>query len=328
MMKNKFFLSLGVILFLGLSALRASAQSPSDEWQQAWPKTDFSKSLVPFDEIQSGGPEKDGIPSIDHPRFSLASETSYLSETEPVISLYYNKIARAYPLQILIWHEIVNDTLGDTPVAVTYCPLCNAAIVFDRRYKGQILEFGTTGKLRNSNLVMYDRSTGSWWQQFTGLAIIGTYAGKKLNKLPARLESFEKFKKRFPNGFVLNRPTKFSRAYGQTPYIRYDRSAKPFLYDGQLPTNIAPMARVIAIDDQAWSYNFIRLIKNYQTQDLKITWQKGRTSALDTKNIAQGQDIGNISVQRKMNDQWQDIPYDLTFAFVFYAFHPQGRLHR
>ena len=119
--------------------------------------TDFSKKLetVKFDEIFSGGLPKDGIPAIDKPKFEPISEIDHLSDTEPVVGLVVNGEAKAYPVQVLMWHEIVNDTIGGVPVR--FCPLCNAEVVFDRRLDGQVLDFGTTGKLRYSDLVMYDR---------------------------------------------------------------------------------------------------------------------------------------------------------------------------
>ncbi len=123
-----------------------------------WPKTNFEKTLVDLNEIMSGGPPKDGIPSIDSPKFvAPASAADWIDPREPVIVLVLNKDARAYPLQILTWHEIVNDTVGGVPVSVTFCPLCNASIVFDRRVGAQVLDFGTTGRLRKSDMVMYDR---------------------------------------------------------------------------------------------------------------------------------------------------------------------------
>ena len=136
-------------------------------WKYEWPKTDFSKSSVEFIEILSGGPPKDGIPSIDDPKFLPINEVDGLNAKESVISVKVKGVVKAYPLRILMWHEIVNDTIGDVPIAVTYCPLCNAAIVFDRRLEGgKTLDFGTTGKLRNSDLIMYDRQTETWWQQY------------------------------------------------------------------------------------------------------------------------------------------------------------------
>ena len=125
-----------------------------------------------------------------------------IGNTEPVISLVIRDDARAYPLSILMWHEIVNDVVGGTPVTVTYCPLCNASLIFERTVENRMLDFGTTGKLRNSDLVMYDRQTESWWQQFGGDAIVGTMSGKRLRLVPSRLESFGRFRQRFPHGQV------------------------------------------------------------------------------------------------------------------------------
>lgn len=129
-------------------------------------KTDWSRHCVHYDEIFSGGPPKDGIPALDAPRFVTASQAdAWLKPDEPVISFQVGSDARAYLIQILIWHEIVDDTVGEVPVAVTFCPLCNTAIVFERTIGGRVLDFGTTGRLRFSNLLMYDHQTESWWQQ-------------------------------------------------------------------------------------------------------------------------------------------------------------------
>ena len=171
----------------------AAAADPS-VWRHEWPWTDFSRTSVEFDEILSGGPPKHGIPAIDWPRFiDLAEVAGYrdfrIEPTEPVVGVTVNGEMRAYPLSILMWHEIVNDDLGGVPISVTFCPLCNAEVVFDRRLDDRVLDFGTTGKLRNSDLVMYDRQTESWWQQFLGEAIVGELLGKRLAVLPARPES-------------------------------------------------------------------------------------------------------------------------------------------
>ena len=177
------FAILGAVLFS-----TASHANPLS-WKFEWGKTDFSNHSVEFSEIMSGGPPKDGIPSIDDPKFVALADLKGLAATEPVIGFSHNGDARAYPLRILIWHEIVNDTVGGMPITVTYCPLCNSAIVFDRRLDGRVLDFGTTGKLRKSDLVMYDRQTESWWQQFIGEGIVGEMTGKRLKMLPARVES-------------------------------------------------------------------------------------------------------------------------------------------
>jgi hypothetical protein len=309
-------------------ALAATAHANPEAWADAWPKTDFSRTAVDFAEILSGGPPKDGIPSIDDPKFVAVADVANLSPTEPVVGLTINGDARAYPLRVLTWHEIVNDQVGDIPVVVTYCPLCNSAIVFDRRVDGRAVEFGTTGKLRNSDLVMYDRETESWWQQFLGEAIIGTRMGTRLTALPARLESWELFKKRHPDGKVLIPTDPEMRAYGANPYVGYDGASVPFLYTGDMPDGIEPMARVVAVGDQAWSLELLRREGRIESGDLVLTWQAGQNSALDTRVISEGRDVGNVLVQRNAGGGLNDIPYDVTFAFVFHAFQPQGTLHQ
>lgn len=204
------------------------------------------------------GPPKDGIPSIDDPVFEKIIEIDNIAPTEPVVGVVINGKAKAYPLRVLTWHEIVNDKLGGIPITVTYCPLCNSSIVFDRRLDGKILDFGTTGKLRNSDLVMYDRQTESWWQQFLGKGIIGEMSGKLLKMLPSRLESFASFKKRAPNGLVLVPRHGFIRPYGSNPYVGYDTNVSPFLYGGPMPKGIKPMVRVIAVNQEAWSLPLLR----------------------------------------------------------------------
>ncbi len=304
----------------------ASAQSSADAWRYEWPNTDFSQHSVEFSEILSGGPPKDGIPSIDDPKFIPVAEVEDLSPTEPVIGLTVKGEARAYPLRILTWNEIVNDRIGGRPVTVTYCPLCNSAIVFDRELDGQVLEFGTTGKLRNSDLVMYDRTTESWWQQFLGEAIIGELTGKRLKMLPSRLESWERFAAANPEGLVLVPNDKNLRSYGQNPYDGYDSSVAPFLYRGEMPEGIEPMARVVAVGKQAWSMTLLRRNGRIESDDLILTWEAGQNSALDTRVISKGRDVGNVVVQRFENGSLNDVPYDVTFAFVFHAFHPDGVL--
>ncbi len=315
---------LALFLFLTTSV----AQADPDRWRGEWPNTDFSQTSVDFEEILSGGPPKDGIPSIDDPEFIAVAEMEDLGPQEPVIGLEVNGDARAYPLRILMWHEIVNDEVGGVPLAVTYCPLCNAAIVFDRRVGGDVLEFGTTGKLRNSDLIMYDRTTESWWQQFLGEAIVGTLLGEKLTVVPARLESWERFKARFPDGQV-QVPNSFSlRSYGANPYVGYDGASQPFLYHGDYPEGIEPMARVVAIGAQAWALPLLQKAGTIESGDLILTWEPGQNSALDTRKISEGRDVGNVVVQRRENGALTDVPYDVTFAFVFHAFRPDGTLHK
>jgi hypothetical protein len=212
--------------------------------------TDFARHSVPLTSILPGGPPPDGIPPIDHPRYvSIAAAARFLAPAEPVIAVAIDGRARAYPIQILIWHEIVNDMLAGVPIAVTYCPLCNSAIVFDRRAAGRRLTFGTTGNLRDSDLVMWDRQTQSWWQQFSGRAIVGTLNGTRLKALDSQTLSFADFRTRYRTGDVLSRDTGFQRPYGQNPYEGYDTDpgARPFDYGGPLDPRLPPVERVESI---------------------------------------------------------------------------------
>jgi len=316
---------LAVMVVTVSGPLRAEVRS----WQGEWPDTDFSKTAIDFREILSGGPPKDGIPSIDDPTFEPVSEASGMSDTEPVIGLVVNGDTRAYPLNILIWHEIVNDTVGGVPVTITYCPLCNSAIVFERAVDGRVLDFGTTGKLRNSDLVMYDRQTESWWQQFSGTAIVGAMTGTELEMLPSRLESWALFRERAPDGKVLVPNNVNLRAYGRNPYVSYDSRDKPYpLFLGDLPSDINPMMRVVVVNDEAWTLPLLRERGTIEQGNVTIRWLPGQNSALDSDRIAAGRDVGNVIVQRGQGAEAEDVVHDVTFAFVFRAFTPDGRIHR
>lgn len=241
----------GYALACGLLAalVHGAALAADPSWQREWPRTDFSRHSVRLAEIFSGGPPKDGIPAIDKPQFvTPLAAGKWLHALEPVIALEINGDARAYPLQILMYHEIVNDTVGGLPVSVTFCPLCNASIVFDRRVAGAVLDFGATGKLRKSDLVMYDRQSESWWQQFTGKGIVGRYTGATLAQIPSTVSSYQDFVKAYPQGKVLSRQTGYTRDYGRNPYRGYDRVGdKPFLFHDPLDARLSAMERVIGV---------------------------------------------------------------------------------
>ena len=190
--------------------------------------TENVKHSVPLSEIIGGGPPKDGIPPIDSPKFVSVGEADFLADEEPGLAVEVDGISRFYPFQILVWHEIVNDTINGQRVLVSYCPLCLSGIVFDPVVKGERVEFGTSGKLWNSNLVMYDRKTDSLWSQILGEAIVGEMTGAKLAVLPSDMIRFGDFKKKFPNGEVLSRDTGATRFYGQDPYGDYYTTSGTF----------------------------------------------------------------------------------------------------
>jgi hypothetical protein len=227
-----------------LAGLLAAAASEAIEL-----RTDTSKALVPLDEIISGGPPPDGIPAIDRPGFvSPAEAAAWMAVREPVLALEVKGDARAYPLQILMWHEIVNDVVGGLPVTVTFCPLCNSGIVFERTVGGATLDFGTSGKLYRSDLVMYDRQSHSLWSQMEGQAIVGTRAGTRLALVPANTLSFEDWRAAHPAGKVLSRETGHARSYGVNPYESYDRpQLQPFLFQGRPDPRRPPKERVVGV---------------------------------------------------------------------------------
>ena len=316
-----------VVVGLVLALLSGSAAADPEAWKHAWPDTDFTKSSVTFKSIRDII-FRDQIPSIDNPAFEAGADVQHLADTEPVIGVGINGDQRAYPLQILMWHEIVNDVVGGVPVSVTFCPLCNTAIVFDRRVGGRVLDFGTTGKLRYSDLVMYDRQTESWWQQFLGEAIIGELTGTVLEVVPARIESFARFRARAPEGRVLVPNSPDLRRYGANPYRGYDTSTRPRFYLGELPSGIAPLARVVTIEKQAWSLDLVRRRGTMRVlDDVIITWDAGQNSALGAGVIAEARDVGNVVVQRVTADGLIDVPYRVDFAFAFHAFHPEAPIH-
>jgi hypothetical protein len=254
-----------------------------------WPDTDFSKRSVDYSEIFSGGPPPDGIPAIDNPIFeTVGAADEWLADDWPVMFFEINDDVRAYPLAILIHHEIVNDVVADIPVTLTFCPLCNSTIAFDRTLAdGRVLDFGTTGNLRNSDLVMYDRTTKSWWQQFTGEGIVGELTGTQLEFLPSQIIAWSDFKANHPEGQVLSRETGFTRSYGNNPYAGYDSiNSNPIFPVSGDDGRLLPKDRVVAIEidglDVAYPFSIlseVRVINDVVSdQPLVVFWKEGTKS--------------------------------------------------
>ena len=297
--------------------------------------TDFAKHSVPLGEFMSGGPGKDGIPAIDVPRFVPVEEADeWLAEREPVIELALDGVARAYPLQVLVWHEIVNDEFAGTPVAVTFCPLCNTALVFDRSLDGRVLDFGTTGNLRQSDLVMYDRQTESWWQQFGGEAVVGELAGEELELLPSRIVAWEDFAARHPDGEVLSRDTGHPRDYGRNPYAGYDDvDTGPFFpAAGAGDDRLLPKERVvfIEVEGEAVAIPF-SVLRKEQTMEVEVggerlglRWVPGVGSALDSSDIGDGREVGSAEVRSLASGE--PVPFDQPFWFAVASFRPDIRI--
>lgn len=308
--------SLAIALLLVPGASWAASPSPDPfvadpsrlKFDVAEWATDFTRASIPLQQLQSGGPPRDGIPPVDRPVFeSIEAARGWLPGTAPVIALEIEGEARAYPLAILLWHEIVNDTLGGEPVVVTFCPLCNTALVFERTLDGVVYDFGTTGKLRFSDLVMYDRQTQSWWQQAVGEAIVGELTGAKLAFLPAQIVSLDIFASTWPDGDVLGRDTGNPRPYGRNPYPGYDTpEERPFLYEGSLNGRVAPKERVVSVKvgEDAIAFPWSSLAETgiatetVGGEPIVVFWVPGTVSALDEALIDDSADVGSSGVFR------------------------------
>ena len=280
--------------------------------------TDFCSGQVDFLDFLSGGPPKDGIPAITDPRMeSIEEAAAWLSDRSPVIAVEIEGEARAYPQAVLMWHEIANDEIGGQPIAVTFCPLCNSSITYDRRVNGETLDFGVSGLLRNSDLVMFDRQTESWWQQLTGEGLVGDYAGVLLDFVPSQVISFGSFAERHPQGLVMSRETGYHRRYGINPYTNYDSApGQPFLFRGQVDPRLdSAVAHVLAakIDDTAKAYPFALLREERAINDtfsdtpIVIFFQTGVASALGDSVIDNATDLGTAGMyQATLNGQVLD----------------------
>jgi len=268
--------------------------------------TDFSISSIRFDQILSGGPPKDGIPAIDNPVFeSIESARDWVDGQAPVIALALNGEAKAYPMAVMTWHEITNDTIGGEPVVVTFCPLCNTALAFKATIDGVVHDFGTTGNLNFSNLIMYDRQTETWWQQASGKGIVGEQMGTQLEFLPAQIVSLDQFETDHPEGTVLSRETGFRRSYGRNPYPGYDRADEsPFLFFGTSDGRIAPKERVATVGTgtEAIAFAYPELsdvgvaTETVDGEPIVVFWAPGTRSALGDSSINDSEDVGTTGV--------------------------------
>jgi hypothetical protein len=258
------------------------------------------RPLVDPARIIEGGPPPDGIPALADANFGRADTVDWLVPEEPVLSLTLNGETRAYPVQILIFHEIVNDTVGGVPVAVTYCPLCNSAIAFDRRVAGRVVTFGTSGKLLYSNLVMYDRQTRSLWPQLAGYAVAGVLTGTRLTAYPVQTVAWRDWLAGNPHAWVLSNQTGYDRSYGYNPYSGYDQpDSQPFDLDGTADPRLPPKTRIVALggdrDPVAVTLDALstrRVITLHVAgQDVVIWALPGLRSALDLPDLEAGRTI-------------------------------------
>ncbi len=270
---------------------------------------EFPPPLVNPQEVMSGGPPPDGIPPIEEPVFlPVVDALERLDPAEAVVALEVDGDARAYPVQVMIWHEIVNDTVGGVPVAVTYCPLCNSAVTYKREVRGVETTFGTSGRLFASALVMYDRATESLWTHFDGKAVVGLLAGEQLESIPSPLMAWGDFAAAYPTGQVLNPDeTGFNRQYGRNPYVGYDNEGtEPFLFTGITDPRATSKLRVVGVarDGAATAFS-LDLVSGGEAKatntsvgdtEIVILWKAGQATALESDRIEGGRDVGSTAV--------------------------------
>ncbi len=271
--------------------------------------TDWSRRTVELDSIFLGirGPDpRDRIAPLDNPQYDSIADSDWIEDNEPGVLLTLGDIAQFYPLSVMTRHEIVNDVVGDVPVSVTFCPLCNTGIVFDRRFEGDVLRLGVSGLLRRSDMVMWDDATDSLWQQLTGIGIVGEHAGDQLTIIPSRIVSFGSFAREFPTGLALSEDQEFGYRYGQNPYAGYSSAKAPipsFFHD-VLDPRLPALSRVVGVDEGG-------VVKGYAFDGLQaagavndvvggvpvaIFWGDEATSdALDARSISGGVGIGTAS---------------------------------
>jgi len=303
-MTNRKYSAMGIMVLATIfifSSLQSSASAVSENTYEVI-TTDGVKHIVPLDKIRSGGPPKDGIPSIDNPKFVKANEAEFVSDNDVVIGLEINGETKAYPLSILVWHEIVNDNVGDTPVAVTYCPLCFTNQVFERTINGQEVEFGTSGKLYNSNLVMYDRLTESYWSQALGTAIVGELAGYELEKIPFDVITWKDWKTLNPDTLILTTDTGHLRPYGVDPYGSYYTDPRILFPVENKDDRLPPKSLIVG-------FHHRNMYKAYPQENVESS-QVINDDILDKSILLVSQFSGNTrAFDRTVNDQVLEFEY-------------------
>ena len=272
----------------------------------------FPDPLIELDDLLSGGPPPDGIPALDEPRFEPTDEVTWLGPDDPVLSLTVGDETRAYPLGIITWHEIVNDTVGGVPVAVTYCPLCNSGVAFERTVDGEATTFGVSGLLYADNLVMYDRATESLWPQLTGTASVGLRTGTRLEAIPMGVVGWSQFEAEHPGAPVLSRDTGHDRSYGTNPYVDYDDPSSEPIFPlpggvdgtGGADDRLLPKERVIGLGEGETAVAVPRdrivrdaVVRASVGDDPVVLWHlEGQRSALGREQISEADEIGTIAV--------------------------------
>jgi hypothetical protein len=314
MINKKNIIFIGIIIILILYTPNKNSEIKNIENNNINEKS----PLINISSIISGGQPKDGIPSIDNPKFvSVQEADKWIQDNELVLAIIYKKEKRVYPLQILVWHEIVNDFIADDPILITYCPLCGSGIAYERRINGETFEFGTSGKLYNSNLIMYDRLTNSYWTQIDGLAVVGELTGTELKEVSIDTVVWSDWKIEYPESKVLSQETGFNRNYGNDPYGSYYEDSFTLFPVENEDNSVHPKTVIFGIEING-------TYKAYKEKDViefqPITDTIGETKIKITRDIS-----GIVRIIKVDTDK--EIIKERDFWFAWYAFHPETQLY-
>lgn len=311
--KNRILVFLSLVL--GALAIQYSSSASSNNG------FDLSNAIIPQDQIMRGGPPKDGIPAISNPKLIKASQADFLGDKDRIVGINIDGVTKAYPISILNWHEIVNDKINEQNFAITYCPLCGTAVAFDANIDGKVTEFGVSGLLYNSDVLLYDRNTDSLWSQISTQSISGEMVGTKLKMIPISHTTWRDWQQKHPDTLVLSDETGFFRDYTRDPYAGYGESpALYFQVNNRAPSTYHPKELVVGVEFGGVfkAYPFIELEKN----DLASF-----TDSVNGTNITIHWDEENRAVTiTDANDK--EIAGIQGFWFAWFAFHPDTEVFR
>ncbi len=282
---------------------------------------DLSNATIPSDQIMQGGPPKDGIPAISNPKLVTADQADHVNANDRIVGITLDGIAKAYPVSILNWHEIVNDEINDQAFAITYCPLCGTAVAFDANINGKVTEFGVSGLLYNSDVLLYDRNTESLWSQISSNAVAGKLVGTKLKRIPISHTTWQDWSSKHPDTLVLSDDTGYSRNYARNPYAGYEESRSLFFaVSNRAPDTYHPKELVVGLDiDGVYkAYPFIELEKNAKSKFSDSVNGKKITVNWDDKNRA-------VNI---FDSSGKEIAGIQGFWFAWFAFHPDTEVFR
>ncbi len=279
----------------------------------------IENAIIPLEDIKDGGPPKDGIPAIDHPKFRDATK-SKLKNNSRVLGVFHNGIAKAYPISILNYHEIVNDFFGQDPVAITYCPLCGSGVSFEAKTKGSSTTFGVSGLLYNSDVLLYDRKTESLWSQLMSQSISGPLVGEVLQMINTENTSWGKWKEKHPNTLVLSPDTGFQRDYDKSPYQGYEYSSSLYFSVNKRSALFHPKEMVLGVQVDG-------KFKAYPFSELKKSEGKVVTDVFQGETLTIVYDISNESAEI-LDDSDNPVLVIANFWFAWYAFHPETEVYK